>query len=337
MNNFKLLGLNKKVTSLAPMDGYTDCAFREIVSEYKKPDLMFTEFVNSQGFIRATKNLIDTFRYTENQRPIIAQIFGRDPKYFYKATKLLCTLGFDGVDINMGCPSRTVSSKGGGAGLIETPNLALEIIRACRSAIEEYRNDKISYLNKEEIIQEKINKWSIRIDKKREITLSSKTRIGIETDETETWIKALSDSSVDFLTLHGRTLKQMYKGKADWNIIDRATEISDKPLIGNGDIKNFNMLEDKLKETKCAGVMIGRGSVGQPWVFKDNESSIDRIKEAALKHSRLYAKFKGEKKFYAMRKILLSYFKGFENAKSIRKQLVKVDSVDDVEKIVTSI
>lgn len=337
MNKFKFFGLNKKVTALAPMDGYTDCAYREVLSEYKKPDLMYTEFVNAQGFVRATKNLIDIFRYTQNQRPIIAQIFGRDPEYFYKATKLLCVLGVDGVDLNMGCPSRTVSSKGGGAGLIETPDLALKIIAACRKAIDEYQNGDISYLDKEEIIRERIEEWSVKIDKDREMTLSAKTRIGVRTNEVETWIKSLSNSSVDFLTLHGRTLKQMYKGKADWNIIDRAAEISDKPLIGNGDIKDFNMLQNKLKNTKCAGVMIGRGSIGQPWVFKDNNSSIERIKEAALRHSRLYAKYKGEEKFYAMRKILLSYFKGFENAKIIRKRLVKVDCVKDVEDIVESI
>ena len=342
ISRFPFFGINKKVLALAPMDGFTDCAFREIVKKYGNPDLLFTEFVNAQGLLRAPDRLIETFRYTENQRPIIGQLFGKDPEYFYKATIIVCSLGFDGVDVNMGCPAKNIASKGGGAALISSPDLALKIISAVKDGVKKYKEmgNNLNYLSDidennglKELVEEKIRNWSVSIDPKREITVSVKTRIGYDKDITNEWIPKLNEAKPDFISLHGRTFKQRYKGNADWRAIKTAAKLSKVPILGNGDIKNIT--DVKKKQVSCSGVMIGRGAVGKPWMFSNLYfvDSSSEVRKIALEHSELYVKYKGEKRFYEMRKHLLKYFKGFKGSKDMRKKLSTVSSVDELRNI----
>lgn len=342
VSNFPFFGLNKKVLALAPMDGFTDCAFREIVKKYGNPDLLFTEFVNAQGLLRAPDRLIETLRYTESQRPIIAQIFGKDPRYFIEATRVVCSLGFDGVDINMGCPAKNIASKGGGAALISSPDLALEIIRAVKEGVDSYRkkgsslSDLIDMEEKtdlEKLVENTIRKWNITVIPEREITVSVKTRIGYDKDTSKEWIGKLNEAKPDFISLHGRTFRQRYKGRADWSAIENAAEVSSVPIIGNGDIRGSTDITKRRKT--CAGVMIGRGAVGKPWIFKDNKSEIrnPKLNDIALEHSKLYVKYKGEQRFYEMRKHLLKYFKGFKGSKDMRKKLSTINSLEELKKV----
>jgi tRNA-dihydrouridine synthase B len=317
---------------MAPMDGYTDCAFRDVVKKYGKPDLMFTEFVNCQGLMVATDRLIEILRYTENQRPIIAQLFGHEVEFFYNAALLVCELGFDGVDINMGCPARDIASRGSGAGLIKTPDLALQIIQTVKRAVADYQSGKTFPLY-QDVKNKKLKLWRIKVQKKREITVSVKTRIGYDKDSTSEWIKTLISAKPDFISLHARTFKQGYKGKASWEAIENAVTVSTVPLIGNGDVGSFSDIQKMFKQTHCAGVMIGRAAVGKPWVFQkqiEKYSSFSEVKKIALEQVKNYVLYKGEKKFYEMRKQLLAYFKGFERSKYLRIKLSHVSSAQDV-------
>jgi tRNA-dihydrouridine synthase B len=317
--------------ALAPIDGYTDCAFREIVKKYGNPDLMFTEFVNVQGLIQAPERLIDTLRYTEFQRPIIAQLFGKEPEYFYKAALVVCHLGFDGIDINMGCPAKNIASKGGGAALIKKPKLALKIIGAVKKAVKDYKGDQIDQadqadlngkyridrvdqVNKDyradldKLVKEKVKEWKVRVRLDHKITVSVKTRTGYDKDITEEWIKILAKAKPDFITLHARTFKQGYKGSADWGAVERAVKSTKISLIGNGDIKNVKDAQNKVKQAGCFGAMIGRGALGKPWVFKKGFKAgaieptfSEFIKKVALEHARLHVGFKSGLRFHSVR------------------------------------
>lgn len=334
MNKFLYSTDNKPVLALAPMDGFTDCAFREIVKKYGKPDLVFTEFVNCQGLIRATDKLINILRYTEFQRPIIAQLFGRDPDYFYKASLIICKLGFDGVDINMGCPAKNIASKGGGAGLIRKPELAVKIINAVKKARRDYQNDQLCPVLVQGLIDRRVREWGVKIKKDRKITVSVKTRTGYNEDIVEEWIRVLSQAEPDFITLHARTFKQKFKGKADWGTIRRAVSVTKIPIVGNGDVKSCADIQKMLKQTECQGVMIGRAAIGKLWIFsKDHKPAIDRLKNVALEHAKLYFKYKGERKFYEMRKHLVAYFKGFKGAKELRRKVSVVEDLEELEDI----
>lgn len=345
-NKSTSVNFKKQILALAPLDGYTDCAFREVVKKYGNPDFMFTEFVNCQGLIKAPEKLIDTLRYTEFQRPIIAQLFGKEPEYFYKASLLICQLGYDGIDINMGCPAKNVASKGGGAALIKNPRLALEIIKAVQKARSDYKNDRNGRNDRIErndlrelisIVKRKVREWEVKVRRNRRITVSVKTRIGYDKDITEEWMETLSKAKVDFISLHARTFKQGFKGSADWDAIKRAVEITKKPIIGNGDVKSYNDCQRMIKQTGCFGVMIGRGAIGRPWIFNkskvithNSKRELEFIKKVALEHARLYVKFKGEKKFYEMRKHLMAYFTGFKGAKALRKQVATVNKLKEL-------
>jgi len=336
MNNFPFFNLNKKITALAPIDGFTDCAFREIVAKVSKPDIMFTEFVHSRAVIENPEVLIKTFRYTENQRPIIAQIFGTEPKYFYKTSIILCLLGFNGIDINMGCPARKVAGSGGGAGLIINPSLAGKIIKSVQKSVEDYKNNKIDdeLIN---IAKQFIKKWQILERKDREITVSVKTRIGIDKNISNEWIPYLAKFKPDFITIHGRLLKQVYSGEADWDSIEKLAKKINIPIIGNGGIMNRESLVEKLENTNCAGVMVARGAIGNPWFFSNRKiQNFEEVKKVILNHAKLHLKFKGDERFIELRKHLVKYIKNIRGAKTLREKIVRVENLIELEKALAS-
>ncbi|MDQ7021359.1 MAG: tRNA-dihydrouridine synthase family protein [Candidatus Dojkabacteria bacterium] len=137
----KVLGLKYPIVSLSPMDGITDSPFRQIIKKYGNPDIIFTEFTHVQGLLMAPWNTLKHFYYEEVERPVIAQIYGQDPELFYHATKIVIALGFDGVDINMGCPAKKVRAAGSGAALIRTPDIAREIIFQVKRGVNDWVKD----------------------------------------------------------------------------------------------------------------------------------------------------------------------------------------------------
>lgn len=300
--------LEKPIVGLAPMDGVTDAAMRFITKKYGGPDVIFTEFVSAEGIRAGAKRLMRDFMYDEIERPVVAQLFGKDPEAFYVATKKVVELGFDGVDVNMGCPARKVANRGEGAGLINTPDLALQIIKEVQRAAGE------------------------------KIPVSIKTRIGYDKPVTEEWIKALLSAEPAVISLHGRTLKQGYGGKADWREIGKAAKLcreTETLLFGNGDIDSVEDGKKKIKKYGGDGFLIGRAAMGNPGVFKTSGLGMEERLKIAVEHSAKFEELYPNDKFFVMRKHLAWYAKGFDGAKELRSKLVLCNSAKEVEEVVS--
>ena len=244
-------GLPTPVIGLSPMDGVTDSVFRLMTARQGKPDVIFTEFTHVHDVCRGPEFLLNSLHYHEAERPIVAQLYGKDPELFYQAAHVVCELGFDALDINMGCPSRNVASSGSGAGLIRTPDLAHAIIRAARQGIADWtaghtlataglKAGRIDIVNRLNALR---NHAPAAV--RSAIPLSVKTRLGYDEVIVERWIEHLLLESPAVISLHGRTLQQMYKGEADWAAIGRAAHVvrgSGTLLFGNGDVQSLGEL-----------------------------------------------------------------------------------------------
>lgn len=332
------------IIGLSPMDGITDEAFRLIQIKIAKPDLIFTEFVSAEGIAHGAVKLFDQLLYSDTERPIIAQLFGKDPQSFYFATIILCHLGFDGIDINMGCPAKTVIQHGSGAALINNPNLAKEIIKSVKSAINDFKNKKtklsdLKLKKKTKDIIDKNIKYSKYHQINKDFTVSVKTRLGISESTIDNWIPFLLEQKLDFITLHGRTLKQAYAGSADWSEIHRASKFFKKyqtKLIGNGDIQSKSQGIDCCQKYNLDGVLIGRAALGNPWVFNDYIPNNKEKFQTLVDHVKTYLEIFPTRRFDPLRRYLLAYSKGLKNAKELRSKLVQIENIDallDIEDV----
>lgn len=342
--------LAKPIIGLAPMDGVTDQPFRHLAKKYGKPDVIYTEFATVEGFCRKVTQPLTDFLYDETQRPIAAQIYGKTPEYFRQTAIALCQLGFDGIDINMGCPAKSVSNSGAGAGLIRTPKLAQEIVLAAKKGVEEWQSEltvrDCPDLTDEicKIVEERHEKLPEKYKAKdREIPVSVKTRIGFDKPITEEWFKAILETNPAAIALHGRTLRQTYTGLADWDEIAKAREVVKKHdpeivFLGNGDIHTYDQAIERIEEYGVDGVLIGRATFGNPWVLNSEKPEIN-IKERAalaLEHSQLFEEsYKDNERFrfLPMRKHLAWYIKNFPNASDIRSELVRTKNSGQVKEI----
>ncbi len=374
-NFWKVLG--KPIFCLAPMEEVTDFAFREMFARYsghhpvslREPPLlskegnapqlsqndtrrsppiiggvpraaggggnsfvMYTEFINVDGLTHpeGRKNLAIDLKYSEIQRPIVAQIWGNSPAKFEEAAKIIVDLGFDGIDINMGCPQDKEIGIGACAALIREPKLAQEIISATKKAA--------GFL-----------------------PVSVKTRLGYsKTDEMGDWVRNLLETNIAALTLHARTKQEKSKAPAHWEAIKEAVEIRDemfpmnphpspsprgrgkevglRPLIiGNGDIKSRQEGLERVAQTGCDGVMIGRGAFGNPWLFlaDDYHPGLNERFRAMLEHAKLFQDTLGEhKSFFIMRKQFKTYCSGFNGAHELRAKLLNAKDLEEAEDIV---
>ncbi len=348
------------VIGLSPMDGVTDSVFRLMTARQGKPDVIFTEFTHVHDVCRGPEFLLDSLHYHEAERPIVAQLYGKDPELFYQAAHVVCELGFDGLDINMGCPSRNVASSGSGAGLIRTPDLAHTIIRAARQGIADWtagRTLETAGLKAARV--DIVNQLNARRNHapapiRSTIPLSVKTRLGYDEVIVERWIEHLLLESPAVVSLHGRTLQQMYKGEADWAAIGRAAQLvrgSGTLLFGNGDVQSLRELVRRVTETGVDGVLVGRAALGAPWFFHGKEEARHRAKiaepwepdpwtpslaarfEILLAHARQFEAQWGPQQFRRMRKHLGWYCKGFPHAAALRARMFHVSSVADVEAV----
>lgn len=302
--------LKKPFFVLAPMADVTDFAFREIIAKYGKPDVLWTEFVSADGLAHpdAREKLLVDFKYSETHRPIVAQIFGARPENIRAAAALIAELGFDGVDINMGCPDRSVEKQGAGAALIKNPKLAQEIIRAAREGAPN-------------------------------LPVSVKTRIGYNKDETETWIPALLQTGIAALAVHARTRKEMSDVPAQWERVARAKELAAGTgtlVIGNGDVKDFADAEEKARATGADGIMLGRAIFGNPWLFNRAKKSISKEERlrVMVEHTKLFEReLGGHKNFAVMKKHYKAYVLGWDGAKELRMKLMEAGNAAEVQKI----
>lgn len=329
--------LDKPILGLSPMDGVTDGAMRYITKKYGQPQVIFTEFTSAEGVRAGATRLMKDFYFDESERPIVAQIFGSDPDAFHRTAMVVAALGFDGVDINMGCPAKKVEEHGAGAALIKTPQLAGRIVAATRMGIEDWLSGK----NLEDFVLEEIAEYVKKRNPnpvRKSIPVSIKTRIGYDEPVTETWMNQLVNFKPDNISLHGRTLKQLYSGEANWEEIGKAAKIAKEAgisFLGNGDIDSVEDAKQKIKTHDLDGVLIGRGAQGNPWFFSGEQVSLKEKLTVAIEHARYFEKVFPEFHFLPMRKHLAWYARGFENASDLRQELVQSNSAAEAENIIT--
>ena len=313
--------LPRPILSLAPMEGVTDTVFRRVVARCAKPDVYFTEFTNCDGLWSAGREaLMQSLLFTETERPIVAQIWGIDPALFYKTAKFIGELGFDGIDINMGCPVRDINKHGACASLIKNPNLAREIIQATKEGAGN-------------------------------LPISVKTRIGYTTIQTEEWIPVLLSTGIDVLTIHGRTAKELSSVPCHWDEIGKAVGMRDTMkrktlIIGNGDVMSAAEALNKSKTYGVDGVMIGRGVLRNLWVFDRTGAAQEHtclrrqakkeMLRLLLDHVSLFDEVWGRKKSFAtLRKYFKIYTTGFYQASELREQLMKTNNRKEVEALIS--
>lgn len=311
--------LHRPIMALAPMANVTDAAFRRIIAKYGKPDVMFTEFVSADGLMsKGRKNLLVDLMYSESERPIVAQLFSGKPEKMFEAAKLVKELNFDGLDINMGCPDRSIEKSGAGASLIKNPRLARELIRAAAEGSG--------------------------------LPISIKTRLGYNKDSLDEWLPELLAEKPAAITIHARTRKEMSKVPARWERVKRAVEIRNEQksktlILGNGDVMGLADARQKAKDTGADGVMLGRAIFGHPHLFAEPHDSVSvSLKELAHKklkilveHANLFERLLGRHKDFAiMKKHLRAYVEGFEGAKELRGRLMETEDAKQIETIVSN-
>lgn len=306
--------LRKPIISLAPMEDVTDTVFRQIVASVCRPDLFYTEFVNVEGLNSKGRNkVIHRLKYDKSEKPIIAQLWGIKSENFYKASVIVRELGFDGIDINMGCAVKKVSLKNAGIGMINADrDLVKDIIQSVK-------------------------------DGAKNLPVSVKTRIGWK-EYDQSWIEFLLKQNLNVLTVHGRSAIGENAQSADWEKISLCVKLRDginkgTLIFGNGDVKSVKQANEYYKRFNVDGVMIGRAAITSPWIFSGKEVLTQNEKiELFKKHILLFKDTWGDSKdFSVLKKFVKSYISGFPEAQNIREEMMKTKSVDELLRIIDGI
>lgn len=300
--------LKRPIMTVAPMLGVTDEPFRRMLLKYGRPNVFWTEFVSVDGlFSRGREKLLPYLKFLPAEHPIVAQIFGADPDLFEKAAALIKDLGFDGIDINMGCPNGDVEKHGAGAALIKNPDLAKEIIRAVKRGAGK-------------------------------LPVSVKTRIGYAKDESPKWLRILLAENLAALTVHFRTRDEKFKIPAHWELAKKIVKLKDRfapgtLIFGNGDVESFEQARDLSEKSGLDGIMIGRGVLENPWFFSQRSPSIRERLEAVVKHAETFDKIGNPRNFNSLKKYFKGYITGFAGAKDLRERLFRAKSTLEIKKI----
>jgi tRNA-dihydrouridine synthase len=321
------------ISALAPMEDVTDTVFRRIVASAAPPDVYFTEFVNADGLCSAGYDaVVHRLRFTEIERPIVAQIWGNKPENYLKAARMIIDMGFDGIDINMGCPVKKIVKTGACSALIENPSLAAELFHAAREGVT-------SNLNQSETGSGDAA-----------LPVSIKTRIGFKTKKTETWARFLLELNPAVLTIHGRIAKDMSDVPADWDEVRRVVDLrndmrSNTLILGNGDVDTSERLADYPAKYGVDGVMVGRGIFRDLFIFRryseqDDDASAHTSFELLpmtekidfyKSHIDLYRSTWGdEKNFNVMKKFAKPYIAGFSGAGKLRNAIMETSNYSEM-------
>lgn len=304
--------LNKPFTALAPLDGVTDVAFRQIITEIGKPDVLFTEFTACAGILSSgSSHVAENLLFSIKEQPIVAQIWGHDPSQFYTVAKKLKKMGFAGIDINMGCPIKKIIKNGACAALIQNPDLAVDIIRATQKGAGD-------------------------------LPVSVKSRIGNKDESIDDWIGVLLKQNLPALTVHLRTVSEMSKPPAHWEYMPRIIKLRDKLspstlIIGNGDIDSLSDIDLKYKQYGCDGFMVGRGIFKNPWLFNKaidiEKVTISERIELYLLHIEYFTKWKKGKNFSLLKKFAKTYISNFEDASDLREKLMNTKTLEELKSL----
>ena len=308
------------ISVVAPMADVTDVAFRTMLATYGKPDVMWTEFVSADGLCSAGRDVLKRdLEFSEIERPIVAQLFTSTPENMKKAAALCRELGFDGIDINMGCPDRSIEKQGAGSAHMKDWRTAQKVIRAAQEGAVD-------------------------------IPVSVKTRLGYNKVEFKEWLPKILECNIPTLTVHLRTRKEMSKVDAHWDLMDEVVklvrevtgEIKDGGtiILGNGDITSVKQGKQKAKKTGANGVMVGRGLFGTPWFFNEevfeNGKTVEERLKILVEHTKLYEEKLGDiKSFAIMKKHYKAYVNGFDGAKELRIELMECKNAEEVKNKIT--
>lgn len=307
---------------LAPMEEVTDTVFRQIVISCGRPDVLFTEFTSVEGMDhkKGLRHVQHRLVFSKNEHPIVAQIWGQNPEHFFKAAQKIKALGFDGIDINMGCPEKNIVRQGTCSALIKNPELAKQIIQAT-------------------------------IDGAGGLPVSVKTRIGFSKIQTEEWIGFLLRQNLAAIIIHGRTSAEMSDVPAHWDEIAKAVKLRNQLspgtiIIGNGDVKTLAEAEKKVKDFEVDGVMIGRGIFNNIFLFNKNKKlediSVEDKLKVLLQHMDLFTqtwispdpKFEFGKNYHILKKFFKAYVNNFPGAAELRVQLMATNHPEEVKPII---
>lgn len=291
---------------LSPMAGVTDTAFRQICKRYGA-DVVFTEMASANMMLNAPTRNEAFLHYEEWERPIIGQIMGGDPKIMAEAARVIEDMGFDGVDVNMGCPEKKIVGNACGSSLLRDGDMAARIVEAMANAVS--------------------------------IPVSVKMRSGFyDSDIVQPqFALRMEAAGAAALAIHPRTKEQAYKGSADWSITRQIVESVGVPVGGSGDVMDRAAIERLKAETGVQGIWVARGSMGNPWIFERERTErppLAEVIETALEHARLMVKYKGNHGMIEMRKHLTWYFSGFQGAPALREQVKTVNTYDDLVRLI---
>lgn len=296
---------------LSPMAGVTDLPFRLICKE-KGCSMLYAEMINAKALCYDDENTKKMLKIEEKEQPVVVQIFGSEPKYMGQASSIMNDYNNIILDINMGCPAPKIVKNGDGSALMKNPKLAEEVLKA------------------------------VVKNSKKPVTLKIRKGWDDESVNAIEIAKMAEACGISALAIHGRTREQYYSGKADWEIIRKVKESISIPVIGNGDVFDVVDAKNMLDTTNCDGILIGRGSQGNPWIFSrvDHfiktgeilpEPTIEEKIETAKKHMSLAIKEQGE---YVgvreMRKHLGWYLKGLKSSARVRDEINKIESYEGV-------
>ncbi len=311
---------------LAPMADVTDPAYRALIARIKAPDVTWTEFVSADGLYHTVEKgklkneenpLLRDLQYSEAERPVVAQLFGSNPDTMAYAAELAAKLGFDGIDINMGCPDRSIEKQGAGAAMIKTPEKARAVIPAAKDGAAKGRSGGLP--------------------------VSVKTRIGYNQEAMDEWLPVLLETDPAALTVHLRTRKEMSLVPAHWEFMPRIVALRDKhnpgvPVIGNGDIKDREDAKKKMEESGCDGAMLGRAIFGNPWVFagrKPEDTPPAERLAALVALARGFEELRPRKSFHILKKHIKAFATGFDGAAELRAKLMETESAEALAQVVS--
>ncbi len=318
-NFWKELAAKGPISSLAPMDGYGDSPYRQIVKKIAPETVVFSEFYSADGLCHSKDLQEKALRHANSEYPLIIQIFGKDPARFAEAAKIIESYGITGIDINMGCPAKKVVKSGHGSSLMINRDTAFKIVEEMAKAVK--------------------------------IPISVKTRLWWENhDLLVEFVKWLENAGANLISVHGRTYKQAFTGKADFTGIYELKQHVNIPVICNGDILSYDdgvakiihpdNRDGQISDKKnLDGFMIGRASFGNPWCFLPGNyvPTLSEILQTMAEHGQLLWDWKNRKWMMEARKHLVQYLHGFPNVKEYRSRLVQVESPDDINTILQDI
>ena len=281
---------------MAPMEGITDVPFRKLVRKHGC-GIICTQMIHAQGLIygKESRRIIETSTMTQTETPVGFQLCGNDPALVGEAAKRAEDLGAAFIDLNMGCPAKNVVNNGGGAALLQQPELAAQVVESIR--------------------------------KNTTIPATVKIRVGW-TDESKNYLdvgRMMENAGASLISVHARTRSQKYTGKANWNLIAELKRELKIPVIGNGDILSFEDVKEKLQTHGLDGAMIGRGALGNPWIFSGKIPTVKEVYETLLEHLNDHLTFYNhmDVAYKTFRKHIVWYTKGLPYSAEFRDKAFK--------------